>query len=90
MYCKIIRSMQGACHQVFESYDLKGIKLQIFIIFGFLTIGILSTTISKSLNVHEIRTINAQLDGEFERYVVLDNENIRIKNLLERDFKTTN
>ena len=65
-------------------------KFQIFIIFGFLTISILSTTISKSLNVHEIRTINAQLDGEFERYVVLDNENIRIKNLLERDFKTTN
>ena len=42
-------------------------KFQIFIIFGFLTIGILSATISKSLNVHEIRTINAQLDGEFER-----------------------
>ena len=65
-------------------------KFQIFIIFGFLTIGILSTTISNSLNVHEIRTINPQLDEEFERYVVLDNENIRIKNLLERDFKTSN
>ena len=34
MYCKIIGLMLGACHQVFESYDLKGIKLQIFIIFG--------------------------------------------------------
>lgn len=65
-------------------------KYQIFIIFCFLTIGILSTTISKSLNVHEIRSLNAQLDEEFERYIVLDNENIRIKNLLERDYKNIN
>ena len=56
-------------------------KFQILIIFGFLTIGILSTTISKSLNVHEIRTINAQLDGEFERYVFLDNSSKKGKTL---------
>ena len=37
------------------------------------------------MNVHEMRSINSQLDKEFERYLVLDNENIRIKNLIDTE-----
>ena len=65
-------------------------KFPFFVTFCFLTIGILSTTITKSMNVHEIRSLNSKLDGEFDRYIVLDNENIRIKNLLERNYKSAN
>ena len=58
-------------------------QFPIILIFSFLIIGILSSTITKSMNVHEMRSINSQLDKEFERYLVLDNENIRIKNLID-------
>ena len=57
----------------------------LILIFSFLIIGILSSTITKSMNVHEMRSINSQLDKEFERYLVLDNENIRIKNLIDTE-----
>ena len=56
---------------------------------SFLIIGILSSTITKSMNVHEMRSINSQLDKEFERYLVLDNENIRIKNLIDTENNLT-
>ncbi len=65
-------------------------QFPMILIFSFLIIGILSSTITKSLNVHEIRTLNSQLDKEFERYLVLDNENIRIKNLVETENNSTN
>ena len=60
-------------------------QFPIILIFSFLIIGILSSTITKSMNVHEMRSINSQLDKEFERYFVLDNENIRIKNLIDAE-----
>ena len=60
-------------------------QFPIILIFSFLIMGILSSTITKSLNVHEMRSINSQLDKEFERYLVLDNENIRIKNLIDTE-----
>mgnify|MGYP005722546293 FL=1 len=60
-------------------------QFPIILIFSFLIIGILSSTITKSMNVHEMRSINSQLDKEFERYLVLDNENIRIKNLIDTE-----
>ena len=60
-------------------------QFPIILIFSFLIIGILSSTITKSMNVHEMRSINSQLDKEFERYLVLDNLNIRIKNLIDTE-----
>ena len=60
-------------------------QFPIILIFSFLVIGILSSTITKTMNVHEMRSLNSQLDKEFERYLVLDNENIRIKNLIETE-----
>ena len=60
-------------------------QFPIILIFSFLIMGILSSTITKSMNVHEMRSINSQLDKEFERYLVLDNENIRIKNLIDTE-----
>ena len=60
-------------------------QFPIILIFSFLIIGILSSTITKSMNVHEMRSINSKLDKEFERYLVLDNENIRIKNLIDTE-----
>ena len=60
-------------------------QFPIILIFSFLVIGILSSTITKSMNVHEMRSLNSQLDKEFERYLVLDNENIRMKNLIETE-----
>ena len=64
-------------------------QFPIILIFSFLIIGILSSTITKSMNVHEMRAINSQLDKEFERYLVLDNENIRIKNLIDTENNLT-
>ena len=64
-------------------------QFPIILIFSFLIMGILSSTITKSMNVHEIRSVNSQLDKEFERYLVLDNENIRIKNLIDTEINLT-
>ena len=60
-------------------------QFPIILIFSFLIMGILSSTITKSMNVHEMRSVNSKLDKEFERYLVLDNENIRIKNLIDTE-----
>jgi len=65
-------------------------QFPIILIFSFLVIGILSSTITKSMNVHEMRSLNSQLDKEFERYLVLDNENIRMKNLIETENNSIN
>lgn len=65
-------------------------QFPIILIFSFLVIGILSSTITKSMNVHEMRSLNSQLDKEFERYLVLDNENIRMKNLIETEKNSIN
>ena len=65
-------------------------QFPIILIFSFLVVGILSSTITKSMNVHEMRSLNSQLDKEFERYLVLDNENIRIKNLIETENNSIN
>ena len=65
-------------------------QFPIILIFSFLVIGILSSTITKTMNVHEMRSLNSQLDKEFERYLVLDNENIRIKNLIETENNSIN
>ena len=65
-------------------------QFPIILIFSFLVIGILSSTITKSMNVHEMRLLNSQLDKEFERYLVLDNENIRMKNLIETENNSIN
>ena len=64
-------------------------QFPIILIFSFLIMGILSSTITKSMNVHEMRSVNSQLDEEFERYLVLDNENIRIKNLIDTENNLT-
>ena len=65
-------------------------QFPIILIFSFLVVGILSSTITKSMNVHEMRSLNSQLDKEFERYLVLDNENIRMKNLIETENNSIN
>lgn len=65
-------------------------QFPIILIFSFLVIGILSSTITKTMNVHEMRSLNSQLDKEFERYLVLDNENIRMKNLIETENNSIN
>ena len=45
----------------------------------------MTSTITKSLNVHEVRSLNSMIDDEFERFLVLESENIRFKNLLVRE-----
>ena len=57
-------------------------QFPIIFMFCFLIIGILTSTITKSLNVHEVRSLNSMIDDEFERFLVLESENIRFKNLL--------
>ena len=60
-------------------------QFPIIFMFCFLTIGIMTSTITKSLNVHEVRSLNSMIDDEFERFLVLESENIRFKNLLVRE-----
>ena len=59
-------------------------QFPIIFMFCFLIIGIMTSTITKSLNVHEVRSLNSIIDDEFERFLVLESENIRFKNLLAR------
>ena len=59
-------------------------QFPIIFMFCFLIIGIMTSTITKSLNVHEVRSLNSMIDDEFERFLVLESENIRFKNLLVR------
>ena len=60
-------------------------QFPIIFMFCFLIIGIMTSTITKSLNVHEVRSLNSMIDDEFERFLVLESENIRFKNLLARE-----
>ena len=60
-------------------------QFPIIFMFCFLIIGIMTSTITKSLNVHEVRSLNSMIDDEFERILVLESENIRYKNLLVRE-----
>ena len=60
-------------------------QFPIIFMFCFLTKGIMTSTITKSLNVHEVRSLNSMIDDEFERFLVLESENIRFKNLLVRE-----
>ena len=60
-------------------------QFPIIFMFCFLIIGIMTSTITKSLNVHEVRSLNSMIDEEFERFLVLESENIRFKNLLVRE-----
>lgn len=60
-------------------------QFPIIFMFCFLTIGIMTSTITKSLNVHEVRSLNSMIDDEFERFLVLESDNIRFKNLLVRE-----
>ena len=50
----------------------------------------MTSTITKSLNVHEVRSLNSMIDNEFERFMVLESENIRFKNLLVRETEAAN
>ena len=59
-------------------------QFPIIFMFCFLIIGIMTSTITKSLNVHEVRSLNSMIDDEFEIFLVLESENIRFKNLLAR------
>ena len=59
-------------------------QFPIIFMFCFLIIGIMTSTITKSLNVHEVRSLNSMIDDEFERFLVLESVNIRFKNLLAR------
>ena len=65
-------------------------QFPIILMFCFLTIGIMTSTITKSLNVHEVRSLNSMIDDEFERFLVLESENIRFKNLLVREKEAAN
>ncbi len=65
-------------------------QFPIIFMFCFLIIGIMTSTITKSLNVHEIRSLNSMIDDEFERFLVLESENIRFKNLLVREKEADN
>ena len=65
-------------------------QFPIIFMFCFLIIGIMTSTISKSLNVHEVRSLNSMIDDEFERFLVLESENIRFKNLLVREKEAAN
>ena len=65
-------------------------QFPIIFLFCFLIIGIMTSTITKSLNVHEVRSLNSMIDDEFERFLVLESENIRFKNLLVREKEAAN
>ena len=65
-------------------------QFPIIFMFCFLIIGIMTSTITKSLNVHEVRSLNSMIDDEFERFLVLESENIRFKNLLVREKEVAN
>ena len=65
-------------------------QFPIIFMFCFLIIGIMTSTITKSLNVHEVRSLNSMIDDEFERFLVLESENIRFKNLLVREREAAN
>ena len=65
-------------------------QFPIIFMFCFLIIGIMTSTITKSLNVHEVRSLNSMIDDEFERFLVLESENIRFKNLLVREKEAAN
>ena len=65
-------------------------QFPIIFMFCFLIIGIMTSTITKSLNVHEVRSLNSMIDDEFERFLVLELENIRFKNLLVREKEAAN
>ena len=65
-------------------------QFPIMFMFCFLIIGIMTSTITKSLNVHEVRSLNSMIDDEFERFLVLESENIRFKNLLVREKEAAN
>ena len=65
-------------------------QFPIIFMFCFLIIGIMTSTITKSLNVHEVRSLNSMIDDEFERFLVLESENIRFKNLLVREKESAN
>ena len=65
-------------------------QFPIIFMFCFLIIGIMTSTITKSLNVHEVRSLNSMIDEEFERFLVLESENIRFKNLLVREKEAAN
>ena len=65
-------------------------QFPIIFMFCFLIIGIMASTITKSLNVHEVRSLNSMIDDEFERFLVLESENIRFKNLLVREKEAAN
>ena len=65
-------------------------QFPIIFMFCFLIIGIMTSTITKSLNVHEVRSLNSKIDDEFERFLVLESENIRFKNLLAREKEAAN
>lgn len=65
-------------------------QFPIIFMFCFLIIGIMTSTITKSLNVHEVRSLNSMIDDEFERFLVLESENIRFKNLLAREKEAAN
>ena len=65
-------------------------QFPIILMFCFLIIGIMTSTITKSLNVHEVRSLNSMIDDEFERFLVLESENIRFKNLLVREKEAAN
>ena len=63
-------------------------QFPIIFMFCFLIIGIMTSTITKSLNVHEVRSLNSMIDDE--RFLVLESENIRFKNLLVREKEAAN
>ena len=65
-------------------------QFPIIFMFCFLIIGIMTSTITKSLNVHEVRSLNSMIDDEFERFLVLESESIRFKNLLVREKEAAN
>ena len=65
-------------------------QFPIIFMFCFLIIGIMTSTITKSLNVHEVRSLNSMIDDEFERFLVLESENIRFRNLLVREKEAAN
>ena len=65
-------------------------QFPIIFMFCFLTIGIMTSTITKSLNVHEVRSLNSMIDDEFERFLVLESDNIRFKNVLVREKEAAN
>ena len=65
-------------------------QFPIIFMFCFLIIGIMTSTITKSLNVHEVRSLNSMIDDEFEIFLVLESENIIFKNLLVREKEAAN